>query len=227
MQGAARWVRGLVAAALVTGAASSAGCAADTGAEEPEGESAEAVGVARARHVVLYYMPIVEKAAPCDKRSQRAPLSYETARRLIAYVDTNGKATGWMFDGILFVSLDFYHDPKCPEPSQTDLVNYKKNLFASDVGLGALERAVRDVRAELGDPSHTVKVYFEAPYLPALAGGASAVPGVDALRGAWAQHRHPGLELAGFYWGYEESGWQATHAETRPPPITCTRTASR
>ncbi len=162
-------------------------------------------GNALARHAVLFYLPY--QGARGQVTANRT-LDYAAVRPLIAYTDRDGHASDWLFDGMVFVSTDLY--AHTPAVSQDDLLAYERNLFG---GLADVALAVRELRVALCDPEYRLRVYLEVPYIPALAAGASAIPGVDALRAKWATTRYPELELAGFYWGYQETSW-ATYGPT-------------
>jgi hypothetical protein len=66
-----------------------------------------------------------------------------------------------------------------------------------------LAHTVSDLRSELHDPSYRLKVYLAAPYVSGLDANAN----VQLVLDRYATLNVPELELAGFYWGFNEDGW--------------------
>ena len=150
---------------------------------QPAGASAQAP-----RHVILYYI-------------SSADLTVENATPLVGYIDEDGQAVDWMFDGIIMYSLYMYNfvSGGVDYPRPQDFEEYRAALF--DEGqLAALATAVSNLRAELGDADYRLKLYLTA----GCVSGTDAVANTQALLDQYAALDPPELELVGFYWGYEE-----------------------
>jgi hypothetical protein len=146
-----------------------------------------------ARHVILYYI-------------SSADLTVENATPLVGYIDEDGRAVDWMFDGIIMYSLHMYNfvSGGIDYPRPQDFEDYRAALF--DEGqLAALATAVSNLRAELGDGDYRLKLYLTA----GCVSGTDAVANTQALLDQYAALDPPELELVGFYWGYEEDTGEA------------------
>jgi hypothetical protein len=146
-----------------------------------------------ARHVILYYI-------------SSADLTVENATPLVGYIDGDGQAVDWMFDGIIMYSLYMYNfvSGGVDYPRPQDFEDYRAALF--DEGqLESLATAVSNLRAELGDADYRLKLYLTA----GCVSGTDAVANTQALLDQYAALDPPELELVGFYWGYEEDTGEA------------------
>ena len=145
---------------------------------------------AASHHTILYYI-------------SAAPISVDTVRPLVGYLDPQGNAIDWMYDGFIVFSINIHGS----STTSADLDTFHDSLFAGGQ-LETLRQVVASLRGELGDPDYRLKVYLAAPY----ASGEGAKVRMQALIDAWPAADE--LELAGFYWGYQESVGSTQSANT-------------
>lgn len=143
-----------------------------------------------ARHVVLFYVT-------------EEPLGEGNTRSLVAYLGPDGQALDWMFDGLLVSSWKlvrrYDNAGHVIGPTDADLANHEQELF--DWGqLDALANTVSSLRQELGDPDYRLKIYLSASRSSNVTGPAHVQRLFDRFQALGRDE----LELAGFYWCYEE-----------------------
>jgi hypothetical protein len=165
----------------------------------------------------LFSLAVAIATLPMDARAQEfptrwailhyissEPITEEALRPVVAYVDERGEAIDWLFDGVILYSIRLYHYNG--HPTEADVTEYTDSLFTAG-GLVALADTVASLRGELGDPTYRLRIYFDGI-------GVTEAEVADRTAALVEQYEALGrdeLELAGFYWGWDEA---ATSSET-------------
>ncbi|MCX7599185.1 MAG: DUF4855 domain-containing protein, partial [Armatimonadetes bacterium] len=149
----------------------------------------------------------------------------------VAYLDkaAGGQPKDWFYDGWLFLmfggapSGGAYYDGTATKP---DWDYYLDLLFSPQQNLAALDRCIKEVGAQLGDPGHICPVIVMIPYLDRRNANFGDVDGdgddespaddndrlkafrwlIDQVLARWQPQAYPHLRLWGFYWMMEGIG---------------------
>ncbi|QQE80540.1 DUF4855 domain-containing protein [Alicyclobacillus sp. SO9] len=140
---------------------------------------------------------------------------------MIAHETSSGKATNWMYDGVLF-------GPYGSPASASTINGWVQNLFSKDIQLSALNQAVATAKKKLNDPGYKEKVVINVPGLTSSPSSFGAISPsgrsldlnpadvgqyqaylnklkvihwyIHQIEQNWKSHHYSNLELAGFYW---------------------------
>ncbi|MEH7114008.1 DUF4855 domain-containing protein [Neobacillus niacini] len=144
----------------------------------------------------------------------------------VSYVDKNGKALDWLYDGVLYLAITAQSGNNLggltsANPSnKEDWQWYIDKTFAGNGDLEELNQAVQDAGVELNDPSHKVKVVLTVPYPnmyqtdfgdvdgDSLSENLSTYEGkqrvvtwyLNQIFSNWEEANFSHLELSGIYW---------------------------
>lgn len=166
----------------------------------------------------------------------------EDFKPYVSYVDTDMNRVDYMFDGYLFLPYAPLLDganfgPTTGKPTnKAHFESFLDRLFRDDYELGALNQAVQEAKAELGNPAYKAKVAIAIPYPrtdqndfgdvdgdgisenmkvsevgedQALANREKVVRWfVDEVYDRWQQAGYTELELVSFYWYNEFVAYQ-------------------
>jgi hypothetical protein len=90
-------------------------------------------------------------------------------------------------------------------PTQKYIDSWIKYLFR-ERQVQILDTTVGELRAQLGQPSYQLKVFFEIP-VDASNIDRSPMDNINKLLNEWKKLKAQNLELVGFCWGFSESLW--------------------
>ncbi|GIP35051.1 DUF4855 domain-containing protein [Paenibacillus sp. J2TS4] len=165
----------------------------------------------------------------------------------VSYVDADMNRVDYMFDSYLFLPYAPLMDganfgPTAGKPTaKAHFESYLDRLFRDDYELGALNEAVKEAKAELGNPSYKAKVAIAIPYPRTDQNDFGDVDGdgisenmkvsevgeeqalasrdkvvrwfVDEVYDRWEQAGYTDIELASFYWYNEFVAYQLSEMD--------------
>jgi len=174
-------------------------------------------GTADVRHLCLIY----------HGQERRVDWTAENLLPYVAYVDEQGKPTGWLFDSFLFIEFAtdankslYHYAPKAAQADGTDWKWLADAWFREDTGLIGLEQCVESVGNMLHEPGRKVNVVIALPVPLHQVTEFNNLPGAATpLDFSQTEHRKQALEwyvsnvsdrfaaadyhhlnLLGFYW---------------------------
>ena len=121
----------------------------------------------------------------------------DNIKPLVAYIDFNGSAKDWNYDGVLFCD---YRLNIANKPGQAACDEFTYDLFEHG-GLETLDKTVGTLKHQLHSPSYKFNVIIQIPY---WANAANAKENIFKILDKWNNSDYKNLTLAGFYWGYTE-----------------------
>lgn len=113
----------------------------------------------------------------------------------VGYVGPDGQVTDFMFDSFLFLPVSpnaagRRYDYAGPQSNMADWVAYLDQIFADGYQLQALNEAVREVKATLGDDSYQPPVHIAVPYPSPLQTKFGDLDG-DGIAESFAESSYP------------------------------------
>jgi len=136
------------------------------------------------------------------------PVTEQTLRPVVAWVDEDGQPRDWFFDSVVLYSYPLYHYDG--HPTEADLTTYTEGIF-EDGGLVALADTVATLRVELNDPGYRLGVWLDGITLDRQ----DAIARSSVLQDRFDALGRDELQLLGFYWGWNEAAAPADFEDIR------------